>query len=305
MDKRIVFIFLGVFIIVSGIFICKRINKSGESSKVDFIISPGHEITQGESINYEDRTQGATSWYWDFGDGQIATDQKGDHLYDVPGIYLVKLTVNGNKFSDTFSVNVKPIVISDLDTGINKNFTISGPASAKVGEIVNFTDNTPEDVITHWKFGESGIEDGIGKTISYVFKTPGKKMVVATHDGSRKQGTLVILIKPNAAPPTTGGGGGGGGGNPPPTANASDASILTKLQAIASGDLNDFKRNYPVLVKALCGDETITVTINEGKTKTFSSYCNDLNIRNPRVVSVKTTKDPVTKCITALSVNQE
>lgn len=298
MDKRIVFVFLGVFLIVSGIFICKRINKSG-ATKVDFTILPGHEITQGESINFEDRTPGASSWMWDFGDGQMSTDQKGDHLYETPGVYFVKLTINGNKFSDTFSVNVKPIIISDTDTGINKNFTISGPASAKVGEIVNFTDNTPEQVVTHWKFGESGIEDGVGKTISYVFKTPGKKTVVATHDGSRKQGIHQILIKPITPA------GGGTGNKPQVRPSSSDGSILASLQAIATGGLDEFKRNYPLLVKALCGDETISVSINSGKTKTFSSYCNDLNIRNPKVISVKTTKDPVTNCITAISVTQE
>jgi hypothetical protein len=46
----------------------------------------------GFSVSFSDLSYGATSWYWDFGDGNSATTQSPVNVYAVPGTYSVCLT---------------------------------------------------------------------------------------------------------------------------------------------------------------------------------------------------------------------
>lgn len=43
-----------------------------------------------------------TSWDWDFGDGQSSTQQSPTHVYTVPGLYTVRLTVGDGSISDYY-----------------------------------------------------------------------------------------------------------------------------------------------------------------------------------------------------------
>ncbi|MEM6269016.1 MAG: PKD domain-containing protein [Bacteroidota bacterium] len=46
------------------------------------------------SVGFTDRSQNATSWYWDFGDGITSTETNPTHQYTAPGEYFVTLAVN-------------------------------------------------------------------------------------------------------------------------------------------------------------------------------------------------------------------
>lgn len=62
-------------------------------------------------VNFTDTSTGATSWFWDFGDGENSTEINPVHTYDTKGIYTVCLNVsNGygwDVYSDTITVTVK------------------------------------------------------------------------------------------------------------------------------------------------------------------------------------------------------
>lgn len=49
----------------------------------------------GNSVKFMDLSAKASSWSWDFGDGTTSTLQNPSHAYATPGVYNVKLTVNG------------------------------------------------------------------------------------------------------------------------------------------------------------------------------------------------------------------
>jgi gliding motility-associated-like protein len=80
-----------------------------------------------------DRSVGAQSWAWDFGDGSAKNTQKAAHTYADTGSYLVTLSVKNGTCSDTIKTNVVVIneqgkldvsnALSCINAGIN--FSVS------------------------------------------------------------------------------------------------------------------------------------------------------------------------------------
>lgn len=57
----------------------------------------------GTSVQFNDSSINATTWNWDFGDGQFSSLKDPQHNYATPGIYFVSLVVNNNCFEDTIT----------------------------------------------------------------------------------------------------------------------------------------------------------------------------------------------------------
>jgi len=84
---------------------------SNYGPNADFSFNPN--IPQKEEIiyftdeSYDTSTAIIDTWYWEFGDGEISTDQNPSHSYDQNGSYIINLTVTNNQdFSDTTSKNI-------------------------------------------------------------------------------------------------------------------------------------------------------------------------------------------------------
>lgn len=60
---------------------------------VSFTISPAAPVPAGTLVTFTDNTAGATSWLWDFGDGDTSTLQNPTHTYLTDSLYIVTLTV--------------------------------------------------------------------------------------------------------------------------------------------------------------------------------------------------------------------
>ncbi len=68
---------------------------SSDSVDVEIYELPNPSFTQNRdylSLIFTNNTQDATSYLWDFGDGQTSTDFEPTHLYVQPGNYTVRLT---------------------------------------------------------------------------------------------------------------------------------------------------------------------------------------------------------------------
>ncbi len=61
---------------------------------INFTMSPPPPSTLNAIIQFNDLTQGATSWLWDFGDGNTSTLQNPTHIYLSDSLYTVTLTVS-------------------------------------------------------------------------------------------------------------------------------------------------------------------------------------------------------------------
>ena len=55
----------------------------------------------GQSLSFVDGSVKATSWSWNFGDGNTSTQQYPTHSYTTAGTYTVALTINGGASTDT------------------------------------------------------------------------------------------------------------------------------------------------------------------------------------------------------------
>ncbi len=57
-------------------------------------------------VSFTDASLGATSWLWDFGDGNTSTSQNPIHSYSNTGIYNVRLSLNGGPCQSSQSLDI-------------------------------------------------------------------------------------------------------------------------------------------------------------------------------------------------------
>lgn len=76
-------------------------------------------VIEGEVINFNNMSDGATSYTWNFGDGNTSTDVNPAYSYNTEGIYTVTLTATNGTCTDIFTQN---ITVSKLQgpTGIDE-----------------------------------------------------------------------------------------------------------------------------------------------------------------------------------------
>ncbi len=112
--------------------------------------------------------QPSLTYRWDFGDGAQGNGPLVSHSYAQAGSYTLKLTVtdkDGGQGSDTATVQVG--AVNQPPTA-----AISGPASGKVGETLNFSGSGSSDgdgnIVNYaWDFGDSATASGVGASHAY------------------------------------------------------------------------------------------------------------------------------------------
>jgi len=125
------------------------------------------------TVRFTDKSYNATSWLWDFGDGNTSTEQNPIYTYTKDGRYTVSLTTNG----DASAKQVKNDYIR-VAQGPSAKFTYT-PEDVPVGDEVQFTDLSAGGVTSwSWDFGDgstSPLESPV-----HTFTTPGEYTVTLT-----------------------------------------------------------------------------------------------------------------------------
>lgn len=123
-----------------------EVAEDGQAPVAGFTI-PVEEINLadgGGELPIIDESEGAVSWFWDFGDGNSSTDQEPFHVYTDTGAYQVTLTVIGEDGCSS-SVERTVIVIEDAvlgdsevtDRAGNRLFVYPNPAQDLLNLAVN------------------------------------------------------------------------------------------------------------------------------------------------------------------------
>jgi len=84
-------------------------------------------------VNFTDMSSGATSWYWDFGDGNTSTQQNPNHTYSSQSVFNVQLYIENEMLSwDEVShvVTLPPLAIGE--STINNYYVYPNPSNGLV-----------------------------------------------------------------------------------------------------------------------------------------------------------------------------
>jgi YVTN family beta-propeller protein len=103
------------------------------------------------TVLFNDSSENATGWYWDFGDGNNSTEQNPVHTYFVAGNYTVNLTVsndNGTGLTNaTLTITVlEPVLpVANLSSNVTRGYA---PLT------VQFNDGSTNATTVTWDFGD-------------------------------------------------------------------------------------------------------------------------------------------------------
>ncbi|WNJ18168.1 gliding motility-associated C-terminal domain-containing protein [Pontibacter sp. G13] len=82
------------FFVIQDDSCCEMQEGAPNRADFDFVPSQGFPLKLPMAeVNFEDLSDGAVSWSWDFGDGNVSNQKHPSHVYSNPGMYWVSLTI--------------------------------------------------------------------------------------------------------------------------------------------------------------------------------------------------------------------
>lgn len=85
---------------------CEKESNNESAEPIACFDYSSQELTAGAEINFTSCSENATSYEWDFGDGNTSLEENPTHAYDIAGTYNVSLTVFNAKNSNTTTKTV-------------------------------------------------------------------------------------------------------------------------------------------------------------------------------------------------------
>ena len=175
------------------------VNPVSVLATADFTANP----TTGNApltVQFTDKSTGASSLSWNFGDGLTSAEKSPSYTFTNPGTYNVILTAvdsngRGSTKQVTITVTQAPIILA-------ADF-IANPTTGNAPLNVQFTDtSTGSPTSWSWNFGDGQTSDQ--HSPSHTFSTAGTYIVVLTVSDSnnqyRKQMTITVNAPSSTAP---------------------------------------------------------------------------------------------------------
>ena len=158
------------------------------------------DVTEGSaplSVRFKDFSENATSWLWDFGDGNTSSYPNPQHTYPREGNFVVSLTVSNENGSDSSSVTIYVLNASELSGPIlPKAKFIYNTTGGHVPLVIKFVDISEKADCVTWTFGD-------GKTSccpepAHTFCGPGSYTVslAATNENGTSSTSIVVTVLP-------------------------------------------------------------------------------------------------------------
>jgi PKD repeat protein len=152
------------------------------------------------NVVFRDTSGGSpTSWLWDFNDGSPTSTLQDplDHLFLLPGTYLVTLTATNSEGSSTATMGVTVTAVGLVDF-------VADRTSGADPLTVQFTDTSAVAGTAYaWNFG-TGEGTGSGATVTHTYNTPGTYTVSLTvtypTGGVTETKTNYITVDPGLCP---------------------------------------------------------------------------------------------------------
>ncbi len=151
-------------------------------------------VCVGDTVFFNNQTDTATGFLWNFGDGITSQLTNPVHAYQTPGTYDVKLIgirqyAPGNACTDSI---IKQITVVATLPG---SFAVSDSIGDCIPFNVTFTSQTFPSALTTWNFGNGAVDTG--NVVNYTFTNPGTFIVTMTvrdPDGCTYVATRNIIV---------------------------------------------------------------------------------------------------------------
>ncbi len=251
---------------VAVLWSCKK-GDEPVTPKVSAAFTSTVDALTGGVVTFTNTSENATSYAWDFGDGNTLKEKNPTHKYTKSGNYTVKLTATNAGGSDE---ETKTIIIklkgtdTDTDTQLIANFT------HKLGTegTVTFT-NTSENATGYtWDFGDGNTSNAKDTTYTFIENKDYAIKLTVTNSAGESTDTTKIITITNAPPIATfkfkliedaqGAGG---------TVNFENTSLNTTGYVWDFGDGNTSKEENPTHTYAQNRAYEVKLTAtNEGRT---------------------------------------
>lgn len=148
-------------------------------------------VCQRVGVAFTNTSSGATSYQWDFGDGNTSTSLSPSHTYTTPGTYtiqLIAISSAGCRDTLTRSITVLPRPQADF------TYTVEC-----LGSPTTFADASVGAVAWQWDFGDGNTSTLQNPTHTYASAgTRPVRLIVTNSDGCRD--TITKLVPVNSTP---------------------------------------------------------------------------------------------------------
>lgn len=131
-----------------------------------FTFSAPQELVAGDPINFQNCSENATYFNWDFGDGSFSYEAAPIHKYDKPGCYRVRLTAYNKDGQDTISETINLEVCNLHDTLI----TAAWQSSVSFDIDMDKDDQYDVTISCYSQGGSSGQRDNVSLTLTNGFE---------------------------------------------------------------------------------------------------------------------------------------
>jgi len=175
-------------------------NAAGEAARSRFVtVSVGEppraafafEVS-GRSVHFVDRSTGASSWSWNFGDGTTSSERNPIHLYGRPDAYTVTLTVanaaGSNSISEVVTISPGPAPEAAF-------------AFEVAGRTVHFVDRTTGGpTFWSWDFGDGSTAYVQNPTHTYAAAGKYTVVLLTSNAAGSSKASHVVTVQADAAP---------------------------------------------------------------------------------------------------------
>ncbi|MFZ9942277.1 MAG: PKD domain-containing protein [Bacteroidia bacterium] len=129
-------------------------------------------------VSFIDGSSGATSWQWEFGNGNQSNLENPTHVYNVPGNYNVSLIVADSAGCTDTLTQTQAVQV----TGTYSNFVSSDPSGCAPWS-VSFTDSSVNAASWVWDFGDGFTSSSPNP--NHTYQQPGVySVILITYDSS-------------------------------------------------------------------------------------------------------------------------
>lgn len=139
------------------------------------------------AVQFTNMSSGATSYLWEFGNGQFSTQLNPTHIFNIPGYHSVTLTVSNDGCQNVYSV---PNIVNYAPLTANFGYVQSSDCYPIT---VTLTDSSVNAISWNWNFG-----DGTTSTLQNPVHTfTSKPLGPITLAVTSQSGCVQYMSKPN------------------------------------------------------------------------------------------------------------